>query len=161
MHYSIKHVIKTISCVLIAAFVVGAMPWQEISAASTTHGEYKSSPLEITYDQNSTWGYSTQGQYQVKNTSKYAVNSWTLEIDYSGGVTISNIWNAKDITDYGSDEKIIVSGDSRIEAGQTYTFGLIADGTDKAPIAPKSVKLLDYVSDEPKATPTSTPAETT
>ncbi len=161
MHYSIKHVIKTISCVLIAAFVVGAMPWQEISAASTTHGEYKSSPLEITYDQNSTWGYSTQGQYQVKNTSKYAVNSWTLEIDYSGGVTISNIWNAKDITDYGSDEKIIVSGDSRIEAGQTYTFGLIADGTDKAPVAPKSVKLLDYVSDEPKATPTSTPAETT
>ncbi|MDY6339365.1 MAG: cellulose binding domain-containing protein, partial [Saccharofermentans sp.] len=161
MHYSIKHVIKTISCVLIAAFVVGAMPWQEISAASTTHGEYKSSPLEITYDQNSTWGYSTQGQYQVKNTSKYAVNSWTLEIDYSGGVTISNIWNAKDITDYGSDERIIVSGDSRIEAGQTYTFGLIADGTDKAPVAPKSVKLLDYVSDEPKATPTSTPAETT
>ena len=161
MNYSIKHVIKTISCVLIAAFVVGAMPWQEISAASITHGEYKSSPLEITYDQDSSWGYSTQGQYQVKNTSKYAVNSWTLEIDYSGGVTISNIWNAKDITDYGSDEKIIVSGDSRIEAGQTYTFGLIADGTDKAPVAPKSVKLLDYISDEPKATPTSTPAETT
>ena len=144
MHYSLKHVLKIISCVLIAAFVVGSIPWQEISAASNTHGDYKSDPFNITYDQNSSWGYSTQGQYQIKNTSKYAVNSWTLEIDYSGDVKISNIWNANDITNYDSDKKIIVSGNSRIEAGQTYTFGLIADGTDQAPVAPKSVKTISY-----------------
>ena len=100
MRCSIKHVLKFFSCVLIAAFVVGSIPWQEISAASNTHGEYKSDPFKIIYDQNSSWGYSTQGQYQVKNTSDYAITSWTLEIDYQGDVRLSNIWNADDITNY-------------------------------------------------------------
>lgn len=160
MRYSIKHVIKFISCVLIAAFVVGTIPWQELSAASNTHGDYKSDPFKITYDQNSSWGNSTQGQYQIQNTTEYAVNSWTLEIDYSGDVRLSNIWNAKDITNYDTDDKIIVSGNSRIEAGQTYTFGLIAEGKDKAPVAPKSVTTLNYTSDKPVSTPTATPTET-
>lgn len=146
MRFSIKHVLKIISCVLIAAFVVSSLPWQELSADANTHGEYKSSPLEITYDQNSTWGNSTQGQYQVKNISQYTVTSWTLEIDYSGDVRISNIWNATDITNYDSDEKIFVSSNSTIEAGQTYTFGLIAEGKDQAPSAPKSVKTINYLS---------------
>ena len=161
MRCSIKHVLKFFSCVLIAAFVVGSIPWQEISAASNTHGEYKSDPFKIIYDQNSSWGYSTQGQYQVKNTSDYAITSWTLEIDYQGDVRLSNIWNADDITNYDSDEKIIVASNSRIEAGQTYTFGLIAEGKDKTPVAPKSVKTLNFVSDAPTSTPTSTPTETT
>ncbi len=161
MHFSVKHALRLISCILVATFVVGFIPWQELSADAMTRGNYKDYPFEITYEQNSTWGNSTQGQYQIKNISEYDVKSWAIEIDYQGEVRISNIWNAKDITDYGSDEKIIVSGDSRIEVGQTYTFGLIADGTDEAPVAPKSVKVFNYVSDEPQVTPTSTPAETT
>ncbi|MCQ2473205.1 MAG: cellulose binding domain-containing protein [Saccharofermentans sp.] len=161
MHFSVKHALRLISCILVATFVVGFIPWQELSADAMTRGNYKDYPFEITYEQNSTWGNSTQGQYQIKNISEYDVKSWAIEIDYQGEVRISNIWNAKDITDYGSDGKIIVSGDSRIEVGQTYTFGLIADGTDEAPVAPKSVKVFNYVSDEPQVTPTSTPAETT
>jgi hypothetical protein len=159
MHYSIKHVLKLVSCILVASFIVGFIPWQELSADAKTHGEYKAYPLEITYEQNSSWGYSTQGQYTVKNVSEYTVNSWTIEIKYQGDVRLSNIWNAKDITNYDTDENIIVSSNTKISAGQTYTFGLIADGQDNAPVAPQEIDLVQFDSDEPANTPTPTPTE--
>ena len=81
MEYSFTRRLKVISCVLITALFVGMLPWRELSADALTHGEYDAYPFEITYDQNSTWGYSTQGQYTVTNVSEYEVSSWTLEID--------------------------------------------------------------------------------
>ena len=156
MQFSINRVLKTVSSTLVATLFIGMMPWQELSADALTHGEYNAYPFEITYDQNSTWGYSTQGQFEVTNVSEYDVTSWTLEIEYNGDVVLSNIWNADDITDYSTDENIIVSSDVTIAAGQTYTFGLIADGTDSAPSAPVDINTVQYESDEPETTPTPT-----
>ena len=153
MEFSSKRKLKFLSAALVASFVVGAMPWQELSADERTHGEYDAYPFEITYEQNSTWGYSTQGQYTITNISEYEVTSWSLEIDYYGDVRISNIWNASDITDCEADENITVTSNSAIAAGSTYTFGLIADGTDAAPVAPSDVNVIQFVSDEPEATP--------
>ena len=160
MNFSIKHALKTISCVLVAAIVVGLIPWRELSANSNTHGEYSAYPLKVTYDQNSTWGYSTQGQYTLKNESEYDVKSWTLEIDYGGNVKLQNIWNAKDITNYDTDDKITVSYNSTISAGQTYTFGLIADGKNAAPVAPSHVSIVAYDSNEPVEAPAADPTAT-
>ena len=143
---------------LIASLVIGMLPWRELSADANTHGKYTANPFEITYEQNSTWGKSTQGQFVVKNTSKANVKSWVLEIDYSGDVRLSNIWNAKDVTDYDLDKNIKVSCNTVIPAGQTYTFGLIADGAENAPTAPVAVKVIKVVTDEPQTTPTPTPA---
>ena len=160
MEYRFNRSIKLISALLISALFVTMLPWREISADANTHGEYSSYPLEITYEQNSTWNNSTQGQYEVTNVSDYDVTSWTLEINYYGDVTVSNIWNVSDITDYDTDEYIYVTSDTTIPAGETYTFGLIADGTDSAPVAPVSVSVAQYVSDEPEATPTPTDTPT-
>ena len=157
MQYLFSRKVKFISAILVAALLVGVLPWRELSADALTHGEYDAYPFEITYDQNSTWGYSTQGQYTVTNVSEYEVSSWTLEIDYSGDVVISNIWNAADITDYSSDGNITVTSNTSILSGESYTFGLIADGTESAPSAPADVNVVQFISDEPTATPT--PAE--
>jgi hypothetical protein len=100
MRFSIKHVLKIISCVLIAAFVVSSMPWQELSADANTHGEYKSSPLEITYDQNSTWGNSTQVfPYAIFASSKstdFTFNGWKSTI-------VGDIYTGKDFVYQGSE----------------------------------------------------------
>ena len=153
-------VIKLISCTLISALLIGFLPWREIRADANTHGEYSAYPFEITYDQTSSWGNSTQGQFEVTNVSGYDVTSWTLEIDYYDTVTLSNIWNVSDITDYSTDENIVITSDSTIAAGQTYTFGLIADGIESAPVAPVAVSVVAYESDEPEITPTPEITET-
>lgn len=154
MEYNNNRAIKLISTTLISALLIGFLPWREIRADANTHGEYSSYPFEITYDQTSSWGNSTQGQFEVTNVSEYDVTSWTLEIDYYDTATISNIWNVSDITDYSSDENIVITSDSTIAAGQTYTFGLIADGIESAPVAPVAVSVVAYESDEPVITPT-------
>jgi len=106
---------KVISSILIAALFIGMLPWRELAADSNTHGEYNCSPLTVVYEQTSTWNNSTQGQFTITNTSSEAVTLWKLEIVYGGDVTITNIWDAADVTDYDNDENITVSGSSRMQ----------------------------------------------
>ena len=117
--------IKLISTVLVVSLFIGFLPWRELRADANTHGEYNAYPFEITYDQNSTWGNSTQGQFEVTNVSDYDITSWSLEIDFFEDVTINNIWNVS-----GSvyDGDVVVTSNSTIEPGQTFTFGLVVDG---------------------------------
>ena len=160
MQFASTRKIKVISASLVAALLIGMLPWRELSADALTHGEYNAYPFEITYDQNSTWGYSTQGQFEITNVSDYDVTSWSLEIEYNGDVSLSNIWNATDITDYSTDENITVFSNVTITAGQTYTFGVVADGTESAPTAPVDVNVVQFISDEPATTPTPTATAT-
>ena len=160
MEHYFSRKIKLISGILIATLVFGILPWRELSADSAAHGEYTSHPFTVTYDQNSTWNNSTQGQFVLTNTSDYEVTSWVLGLDYSDNVTVENIWSATDVTDYNTDENIKVSSNTAIPAGGTYTFGLIVHGTDSAPIAPAHVTTISYVSDEPQVTPTPTDTPT-
>jgi len=146
--------IKLISTVLVVSLFVGFLPWRELRADANTHGEYNAYPFEITYDQNSTWGNSTQGQFEVTNVSDYDITSWSLEIDFFEDVTINSIWNASGSV---SDGDVVVTSNSTIEPGQTFTFGLIADGEENNPVAPVDVNTIQYVSDEPEVTPTPTP----
>ncbi|MBR6404012.1 MAG: cellulose binding domain-containing protein, partial [Eubacterium sp.] len=152
-----RRLIKTISVALIASLFMGMLPLRELRADANTHGEYEAYPFSITYEQNSTWGTSTQGQFELTNVSDYDVTSWTIEIDYGEEVFLSNIWNASDITDYSVDENILVSGDVTIEPGQTYTFGVVAEGEEDHLIAPADVNTIQFVSDEPEVTPTPEP----
>ena len=151
-----KSKINVISSVLIAALILTALPWRGLSADSNTHGEYNAFPFDISYEQNSTWNNSTQGQFTITNTSSEAVTQWRLEIVYDSDVTITNIWDATDVTDYDNDDIITISGSSRISSGGTYTFGLIAEGNDSAPVAPIDVNTVQFISEEPTPTPTPT-----
>ena len=157
MSVRVKRCLQLISSFLVVALFLGMLPWRELRADANTHGDYESYPFTITYEQNSTWNNSTQGQYTLTNISDYEVSSWTLEIDYFEVVTLSNIWNVVDVTDYETDENIKVSGNVSIPAGGTYSFGLIADGTETAPVSPISVNVIHYESDDPDVTPTPEP----
>ena len=157
MEHNFSRRLRLISVALISALLIGFLPWRELSADSATHGEYTSSPFTVTYEQNSTWGNSTQGQFEVTNTSAYDITSWSLEIDYLYDISLTNIWNVSGTV---TDGNVIVSSNSTIESGQTYTFGLIVEGQDSSPIAPASVTALDYVSAQPSVTPTPSPTPT-
>ena len=148
--------VKLISSILVVAILVGFFPLRQLLADINTHGEYSSYPFDITYDQNSVWNNSTQGQFEVTNISDYDVTSWSLEIDYYEDVTLDSIWN---VTGNVSNGNIIITGNSTIEPGQTFTFGLIANGEESNPVAPISVNTIQYVSDEPEVTPTPTPTD--
>lgn len=136
--------VRFICIILVSTFIISVLPWREIRADLNTHGEYESDPFSITYDQISTWNNSTQGEITLTNNSDLDVYSWTLEIDYYGDVSFSNIWNAKDITDYETDENLIIEGDVTIPSGSSYSFGFISDGKDEAPISPIDIRVLAF-----------------
>lgn len=149
-----RRLIKTISVTLIASLFTGMLPWRELRADANTHVEYEAYPFSITYEQNSAWGNSTQSQFEVTNISDYDVTSWSLEIDFFEDVTINNIWN---VSGSVSDGDVVVTSDSTIEPGQTFTFGLVVDGEDSNPVAPVDINTIQFISDEPEITPTPTP----
>lgn len=92
MEYSNNRFIKLISTILVVSLFVGFLPWRELLADANTHGDYESYPFDITYEQNSTWNNSTQGQFEVTNISDYDVSSWSLEIDYLNDISINSIY---------------------------------------------------------------------
>lgn len=139
--------VKTISMMLISIILIELFQYQLISANTDTYSEYQLYPLKIVYEQNSTWGISTQSQYTLINVSETTITDWTIEIDLNDGTTISNIWNANDITNYGIDNDPLVNGNVILEPGQSYSFGLIVDGTDSAPVAPFNIRLVEYIED--------------
>lgn len=157
MEYRDSRFVKFISTVLVISIFIGFLPWRELRADANTHGEYNAYPFTITYDQASTWGNSTQGQFEITNVSDYDVTSWTLEIDYFEDVELTNVWN---VSGSVSDGDVIVTSNVTIEAGSSYSFGLIAEGEDEAPIAPVDVNTIQFVSSEPEVTPTPTPGIT-
>ena len=116
--------IRVLSVLLSMILIIGSLPLSALYADSLTHGEYNCSPLSIEYDQNSTWENSTQGQYTVTNQSDYNVTSWSLTITFADNVTVTDIWNASNITT-GSSSQITVAGNTTISAGSTYSFGMI------------------------------------
>ncbi len=152
-----KRLSSFISVILSLCFILGLFPINELRADANTHGAYSSNPFSITYEQDSSWDNSTQGQFTITNTSEYDVTDWSLEIDYFDDVLLTNIWN---VTGYVSNGNIIVSSNHTIEAGFTYSFGLIVEGEEDAPIAPVDINILTYVSDEPEIIPTPSAAIT-
>lgn len=93
-----KRTIRLLSSILVSSLFFGALPWREIRADMNTHGEYDAYPLSIIYEQVSTGDNSTQGEFTLTNDSEFEITSWTIEVDYFEDVTLSNIWDAADIT---------------------------------------------------------------
>ncbi|MCR5529297.1 MAG: hypothetical protein K6F49_08770 [Saccharofermentans sp.] len=90
--------LQLITILLIISSFIGALPWREIRADMNTHGEYDAYPLSVIYEQVSTGDNSTQGEFTLTNVSEFEITSWTIEVDYFEDVTLSNIWDAADIT---------------------------------------------------------------
>lgn len=135
---------------LVAVFFVGALPWRELKADANTHGEYELSPLSVVYDQTSSWGTTTQGEFVITNSSEETVESWTLEIEYAADLQISNLWNGQDLSNEATPANILVIGNevynASIAPGATVSFGLIVMGTEITPVAPLSISI--YSEDE-------------
>lgn len=151
---------KMLSVLVTLSLMIGIIPWQTLIADALTHAEFDCSPLSIVYDQNSTWGNYTQGQYTITNTSAYNVTSWTLEVEFSDEVSVDNIWNINNATQGDSSTLLTLTSGTTIHSGSTYSFGMILVGSESAPTAPISITLTHVETDEPIPTPTPTPTVT-
>ena len=141
--------IKSAVIIFAELIFISALPWRELRADAITHGEYDCSPLSVTYDQISSWDTTTQAEFTVTNTSDLAVEGWTFELDFPMDVTVSNIWNAVDLT--GEEPSLVVGNqeyNSLIAPGESITFGIILEGTEFAPTAPASVTLVIETEEE-------------
>lgn len=141
-----KKWVKLLVSVMVAVLLVGLVPWRELRADANTHGEYRCTPLFVTYEQTTTWDRCTQGEFVVENTSDEVVNSWTLTVEYAAELQLTNVWNAKNVSDESTPGNVFVLGcedfNSTIAPGESISFGLIAEGIEEAPVAPVSISIV-------------------
>ena len=86
---------RFLSTILSAALVAGLMP----ASALADETDYLLYLLSISYEENSCWNNCTQSQFTLTNESGYDITDWTIEITYNEEITVSDIWNAADITE--------------------------------------------------------------
>lgn len=67
-----------------------------------------------------------------------------MQISFYESIESANIWNVTDITDYSSSEGVSVTSDVDIAPGESYSFGMIINGTDSVPTSPQTVNLVMY-----------------
>lgn len=148
MDNSTRRRVSFMSCILIFSLVLSFLPIKELKASIKEPViNYNISPLQVTYEQKSKWSNFTQDEYTITNTSEHDISEWTIELLYPSNTVVTNIWNASDVTDYAADEHINISGNTLLSAGQTHSFGLIAEGAESTDVVPIDIKLISYVSD--------------
>jgi aryl-phospho-beta-D-glucosidase BglC (GH1 family) len=92
----------------------------------------------ITFTDTSDWGTGFTGNIEIDNTSKTAINGWTLTFILAEPIT--NIWNAQIISHTGNSYVVgNLSYDASIAAGGNISFGFQATGG--SPVAPASYVL--------------------
>ena len=128
---------RFLSTILSATLVAGIIP----ASAIADETDYQLYPLSISYEENSCWNNCTQSQFTLTNESGYDITDWTIEITYNEEITVSDIWNAADLTEEEPEDTITISGTDIIYAGQSATFGLIVEGETEAPGAPVSMRM--------------------
>jgi hypothetical protein len=81
----------------------------------------------ITFTDTSDWGTGFTGNIEIDNTSKTAINGWTLSFVLAE--PISNIWNAQIISHTGNSYVVgNLSYNAAITAGGNISFGFQATG---------------------------------
>lgn len=88
--------------------------------------------ISVNYSQIEDWGNSFQGEISITNNGDSNLVNWDLDFDLPTG--ISNIWDAEIVDNSdGSYTVENASHNREIAAGETITFGFIADGSGYTP----------------------------
>lgn len=88
--------------------------------------------ISVNYSQVEDWGNGFQGQISITNNGDSNLVNWDLDFDLPTG--ISNIWDAEIVSsDDGSYTVQNTAANREIAAGETITFGFIADGSGYTP----------------------------
>jgi hypothetical protein len=95
---------------------------------------HKASTVSVAFQDTDDWGTGFVGQISITNNGTTAINSWSLEFDFTGGITNNpdpnnwtNIWNAK-VKSHSGNHYVLTNDntDITIAPGQTITFGFVA-----------------------------------
>ena len=99
--------VSTISLIISIYLIVSSIPVRNLRADGIS---YSSDPLEIVFEQTSTWDEFTQAQITLTNISDQTISDWTLELTFGSEADISNIWNAVDLSDEETSSNVLVVG---------------------------------------------------
>jgi hypothetical protein len=117
----------------------GSVTIRASAAGKSGSAQVKVISATVGFQDTDDWGTGFVGQITVTNTGNSAINGWTLEFDFAGTIDATpdtGIWDAQVISHVGNHYVIRnVSWDASIAAGQSVTFGFVADW-DAAHTAP-------------------------
>ena len=86
---------------------------------------------KVGFQDTDDWGSGFVGYITMTNTGTTAINTWTLEFDFAGTIhpaANTGIWNARVVSHVGNHYVIqYVSWNATIAAGQSVSFGFVAD----------------------------------
>lgn len=140
-------VLNLFAVVIIPILIVGLLYNGELRADSNTYCEYDCSPLFVTYSETANWDNYTQGEFVLENTSDADIVGWTLNVEYLADVQLSNIWNARNVSDESTPGNVLVISsedyNSVIAPGESVSFGFIVSGTEACSIVPSSIIFVE------------------
>lgn len=73
------------------------------------------------------WNVGFKGEISIVNEGDEAINDWSMSWTWEAGTTLNNSWNASFNCASETCTATPISAQSAIAAGQTYTFGFIAN----------------------------------
>jgi hypothetical protein len=100
------------------------------STPPTTAG---ASACAATYQLAGSWSGGFQGGVTVTNSGSSTVIGWTVRLTFSGGQTLTQIWNASYTQSGGQVTVTNASWNGTLSPGATATFGFLANGDGATP----------------------------
>jgi hypothetical protein len=86
-----------------------------------------------TYQITNSWSAGFQGEVTVRNTGASALSGWAVTWAYSGGQTVSQLWNGTLVSPGPSVTVRNASWNGALAPGAQTTFGFTANGTAASP----------------------------
>jgi len=88
----------------------------------------------VTYRVTGSWPGGFQGDVKVVNSGTAAIGSWKLGWSFTGGQTISQLWNGS-VSQSGAAVTVAnASWNGAIAAGGSQSFGFLASWTGSNPV---------------------------
>ncbi|MEV6298973.1 endo-1,4-beta-xylanase [Actinoplanes sp. NPDC051861] len=106
-------------------------------SASPSSSPSGAAACSVTYRVTGSWPGGFQGDVKIANTGGAAVNGWSLAWQYTGGQTISQLWNGS-LTQSGAAVTVKnASWNGTLSSGGTASFGFLGSwtGSNPAPAA--------------------------
>ena len=113
-------------------------PTNVVSATTTGPTTPPPGGCSVTHSIMGSWGGAYQGQFSLRNNGTTTITSWTVSAAFPAGVTITQMWGGTFAPASGT-VTIRPTYTVPVNAGQTVTFGYLANAPGSAGATPNPI----------------------